>query len=134
MTDAAKEKRGILPQDKLVVFEDKKIRRSFHKGEWYFSIIDIVDVLTGSPNSAPALRYSRFRGIFWCFLAILCRKMAKISKNCSKWAQKWLVYMRKVHYIGGSGSIGIDLGPSFTTFGPPWGIRDPLLGQIWDCK
>jgi len=39
-----------LPQDKLVVFEDKKIHRSFHKGEWYFSIIDIVEVLTGSPN------------------------------------------------------------------------------------
>lgn len=35
---------------KLVVFEDKKIRRAFHNGEWYFSIIDIVEVLTASPN------------------------------------------------------------------------------------
>lgn len=35
---------------KLVVFEDKQIRRVFHNGEWYFSIIDIVEVLTGSPN------------------------------------------------------------------------------------
>ncbi len=35
---------------KLVVFEDRKIRRIFHNGEWYFSIIDIVEVLTGSPN------------------------------------------------------------------------------------
>ena len=25
--------------DKLVAFEDKKIRRTFHNGEWYFSII-----------------------------------------------------------------------------------------------
>ena len=50
MTDAAKEKQGILPQDKLVVFEDKNIRRSFHKGEWYFSIIDVIEVLIGSPN------------------------------------------------------------------------------------
>jgi hypothetical protein len=49
MTDASKQKQEILPQDKLVIFEDKKIRRSFHKGEWYFSIIDIV-ALTGSPN------------------------------------------------------------------------------------
>jgi DNA-damage-inducible protein D len=39
------------PHDKLVVFEDKKIRRIFHKGEWHFSIIDIVEVLTGSSNS-----------------------------------------------------------------------------------
>lgn len=36
--------------DKLVVFEDKKIRRIFHKGEWCFSIIDIIEVLTESSN------------------------------------------------------------------------------------
>ena len=35
---------------KLVVFEDKQIRRVFHDGEWYFSIIDIVEVLTESRN------------------------------------------------------------------------------------
>ncbi len=37
-------------KSKLVVFEDKKIRRIFHNGEWYFSIVDIVEVLTESPN------------------------------------------------------------------------------------
>lgn len=36
---------------KLVVFEDKQIRRIFHNGEWYFSIVDIVEVLTNSSNS-----------------------------------------------------------------------------------
>jgi hypothetical protein len=36
--------------DRLVVFKDKKIRRILHDGEWYFSIIDIVEVLTDSPN------------------------------------------------------------------------------------
>src|ERR1700733_5084327 len=35
---------------KLVVFEDKQIRRVFHNGEWYFSIIDIIRVLTGSSD------------------------------------------------------------------------------------
>ena len=34
--------------DKLIVFEDKQIRRVFHEGEWYFSIIDIITVLTES--------------------------------------------------------------------------------------
>lgn len=34
----------------LVVFQDKKIRRIWHNGEWYFSIVDIVAVLTESEN------------------------------------------------------------------------------------
>jgi DNA-damage-inducible protein D len=37
--------------DKLVVFEHCQIRRVFHKGEWYFSIIDVINVLTDSSNS-----------------------------------------------------------------------------------
>lgn len=37
--------------NKIAVFEDKKIRRILHKGEWYFSIIDVVEVLTDSLNA-----------------------------------------------------------------------------------
>ena len=37
-------------QGKLVVFEDKQIRRTFYKDEWYFSIIDIVRILTESSD------------------------------------------------------------------------------------
>ncbi len=36
--------------NKIAVFEDKKIRRIFHKDEWYFSIIDIIRVLTESSD------------------------------------------------------------------------------------
>ncbi|MCE5318862.1 MAG: Bro-N domain-containing protein [Parachlamydia sp.] len=35
---------------KLIVFEDNKIRRILHNGEWHFSIIDVVEVLSGSSN------------------------------------------------------------------------------------
>ena len=35
---------------KLVVFQNKKIRRVWHNDEWYFSIVDIIEVLTNSPT------------------------------------------------------------------------------------
>ena len=34
----------------LVVFQDKKIRRRWHNEEWFYSIVDIVEVLTDSPT------------------------------------------------------------------------------------
>lgn len=34
----------------IVVFNDNKIRRAFHEGEWWFSIIDVVSILSGSKN------------------------------------------------------------------------------------
>lgn len=41
-------------EKKLIIFEDKKIRRAWHQDEWYFSIIDIVEALT---NSSIPKRY-----------------------------------------------------------------------------
>jgi len=35
----------------LVVFRNKKIRRTLHNNEWYFSIIDVVGALSESSNS-----------------------------------------------------------------------------------
>ena len=37
-------------KNKLIVLEDKKIRRVFHEGEWYFSVVDVVEALTESPT------------------------------------------------------------------------------------
>lgn len=38
------------PQSKLVIFQSKKIRRQWHKNEWVFSVVDIVEALTDSVN------------------------------------------------------------------------------------
>jgi len=43
--------------DKLVVFEDKKIRRIWHNKEWYFSVVDVVAVLIGQVDYQIARKY-----------------------------------------------------------------------------
>ncbi|MDD3159953.1 MAG: Bro-N domain-containing protein [Candidatus ainarchaeum sp.] len=34
----------------LAVFQDKKIRKTWHQNEWWFSVVDIVGALTESEN------------------------------------------------------------------------------------
>ena len=34
-------------ENKLALFEGRQIRKAFHEGEWWFSIIDVVEVLVG---------------------------------------------------------------------------------------
>ncbi len=36
---------------KIAIFKGKRIRKVIHQGEWYFSIVDIIEVLTGSSNA-----------------------------------------------------------------------------------
>ena len=35
--------------NKIVIFQEENIRREWHNGEWYFSIVDVIKELTGSP-------------------------------------------------------------------------------------
>ena len=36
--------------NKLALFEEKEIRRTYQEGKWYFSVVDVVFALTGSKN------------------------------------------------------------------------------------
>jgi len=49
------------PENALVVFEGKNIRRIWHNDEWYFSIIDIVAVLTDSKDPKQYINKMRKR-------------------------------------------------------------------------
>ncbi len=37
-------------ENKIIVFQDRKIRRVWQKNEWYFSVVDVVAVLTESKD------------------------------------------------------------------------------------
>ena len=51
------------PEKSLVVFEGENIRRIWHNGEWFYSVIDVIEVLT---------RSSRFRK-YWFDLKLKLR-------------------------------------------------------------
>lgn len=46
---------------KLVVFQDREIRRTLHNGEWWFVIIDVVAALTDSVDPAGYVKDMRRR-------------------------------------------------------------------------
>ena len=51
------------PINKLVVFNKKSIRRTLHNGEWWFSVVDVVQVLTDSTNPSDYIKKLRSRDI-----------------------------------------------------------------------
>ncbi|MBU4222333.1 MAG: hypothetical protein KKA10_12105 [Euryarchaeota archaeon] len=38
------------PEKSLIVFQDKKIRRLWHDDEWFYSVSDIIAILTDSKD------------------------------------------------------------------------------------
>ncbi len=48
-------------QNKLVVFQGKEVRRAWHNNEWYYSLVDIVAVLSESKNPTDYFKKIRKR-------------------------------------------------------------------------
>jgi len=53
--------KSIKPQSKLVVFKGKEVRRTWHNNEWFYSLVDIVAVLSESTNPTDYLKKIRKR-------------------------------------------------------------------------
>ncbi len=35
---------------KIILFQEKQVRRVWHNGQWFFAIVDVIEVLTNSPR------------------------------------------------------------------------------------
>ena len=67
-------------QDKLELFEDQPIRMAWdaEKEEWYYSIVDVVAVLTDQPDQRHAAKY-------WSVLKVrLKAEGSQLTTNCSQ--------------------------------------------------
>ena len=66
--------------DNIQLFEDKRIRTAWdeEKEEWYFSIVDVVAVLTDQPDQRHAAKY-------WSVLKTRLKKEgSELTTNCSQ--------------------------------------------------
>ena len=66
--------------DKIQLFEDKRIRTAWdeEKEEWYFSIVDVVAMLTDQPDQRHAAKY-------WSVLKTRLKKEgSELTTNCSQ--------------------------------------------------
>ncbi len=47
--------------NKIILFQEKQIRRVWHEDKWYFSVLDIVEILTDSLNPTDYFKKMRKR-------------------------------------------------------------------------
>lgn len=68
------------PNDNIQLFENRRIRTAWdeEREEWYFSVVDVVAVLTDQPDSRHAAKY-------WSVLKTRLKKEgSRLTTNCSQ--------------------------------------------------
>jgi len=75
-------------QNKLVLFQSKQIRRIWHKEEWFFSVVDIVEALTDSLDAKDYWYKMKVREEkeAQIQLSTICRQLKLESSDGKKYA------------------------------------------------
>lgn len=47
--------------DKIILFQEKQIRRIWYNEQWHFSVLDIIEILTDTPNPTDYFKKMRKR-------------------------------------------------------------------------
>jgi DNA-damage-inducible protein D len=65
-----------MEENKIIVFQEKNIRRLWHNEEWYFSVVDVIAILTESTNP----------GVYWRVLKkrLLKEGANEVVTNCNE--------------------------------------------------
>jgi hypothetical protein len=48
--------KSVPDQGRVILFQEQAIRRSWHENEWWFSVVDVCAVLTGSADAGAYWR------------------------------------------------------------------------------
>jgi hypothetical protein len=80
-----------LPETRIAVFKGKEIRKAIHNNEWWFSVADVIGVLTDSVDVRQYIKKMRQRdpqldsywGTICTPLELLAQDGKKRETNCS---------------------------------------------------
>jgi DNA-damage-inducible protein D len=50
-----------MTENKIVIFQEKNVRRVWHDGKWWFAVADIIEVLTESSDVKQYIKKLRSR-------------------------------------------------------------------------
>ncbi len=74
-----------MPETKLAIFQEKEIRKTYHNDEWWFSVEDIVSVLTESKDPKQYMKRLKSRDEElknnWGTICTLLEMIAKDGKK-----------------------------------------------------
>ena len=72
-------------ENKIIVFQDRKIRRTWFNDEWWFSVSDVVEALTDSADVKQYIKKMRSRdpelNSYW---GTICTPLEMIAKDGKK--------------------------------------------------
>ena len=72
-------------ETKIAIFKRQEIRKTIYKNEWYFSVIDIVKILTDSFDAKQYIKKMRMRdpelNSYWGTICTPLELMAKDGKK-----------------------------------------------------
>lgn len=72
-------------EQKIILFQDRKIRRAWHEDTWFYSLVDIVGALTDSANPTDYLKKLRKRDEELAnYLGTNCPQVAMLTETGKK--------------------------------------------------